>query len=153
MMLAIESCHKLGFLHRDIKPDVGIRSPSTGAVDICLSVYLLNTFISEIAHGPLSNCCNFPNPRTSCLIQRAISSSATSALRKPFIFRILSLRLTPCVFASTDLHWAHDTSCELRLLCGRHVPEQGQTVSSQITNSSASTSCTRTASTSKTATE
>lgn len=25
MVLAIESCHKLGFLHRDIKPDVGIR--------------------------------------------------------------------------------------------------------------------------------
>lgn len=51
MMLAIESCHKLGFLHRDIKPDVGIRSPSTGALDICLSVYLLYPFISENAHG------------------------------------------------------------------------------------------------------
>lgn len=24
MILAIESCHKLGFIHRDIKPDVGI---------------------------------------------------------------------------------------------------------------------------------
>ena len=23
MVLAIESCHKLGFIHRDIKPDVG----------------------------------------------------------------------------------------------------------------------------------
>lgn len=24
MVLAIEQCHKLGFIHRDIKPDVGI---------------------------------------------------------------------------------------------------------------------------------
>jgi hypothetical protein len=23
MILAIESCHKFGFIHRDIKPDVG----------------------------------------------------------------------------------------------------------------------------------
>jgi serine/threonine protein kinase len=26
MILAIESCHKLGFIHRDIKPDVSIKS-------------------------------------------------------------------------------------------------------------------------------
>ena len=24
MVLAVEQCHKLGFIHRDIKPDVGI---------------------------------------------------------------------------------------------------------------------------------
>jgi serine/threonine protein kinase len=28
MILAIESCHKLGFIHRDIKPDVSISSGS-----------------------------------------------------------------------------------------------------------------------------
>ena len=26
MILAIEQCHKLGFIHRDIKPDVGTRA-------------------------------------------------------------------------------------------------------------------------------
>lgn len=37
MVLAIESCHKLGFLHRDIKPDVRIFVFVAGAVDIYLS--------------------------------------------------------------------------------------------------------------------
>ena len=51
MILAIESCHKHGFIHRDIKPDV-------------------SNFFCDQAHCPELT---LP-PRTSCSIQTATSN-------------------------------------------------------------------------------
>lgn len=64
MILAIESCHKLGFIHRDIKPDVGIlRSYFHFSLIYHALIFLTLTI------------------RTFCLLPKDISDSATSALR------------------------------------------------------------------------
>lgn len=45
MVLAIEQCHKQGFIHRDIKPDVG--SPNLEKMDLNIKP-ALRTFCSTL---------------------------------------------------------------------------------------------------------
>ena len=66
MILAIESCHKLGFIHRDIKPDVGV-----------LRNYPHFYFIDQLI-GSLTP----PSDRTFCLLPTATSDSVILVLRK-----------------------------------------------------------------------
>lgn len=44
MVLAIESCHKLGFIHRDIKPDVSVLN-SWKLRTILIFVILIELFV------------------------------------------------------------------------------------------------------------
>jgi len=90
MVLAIEATHKLGFIHRDIKPvsmdkewqsgELTDRSPYPGQFPLLKSKFLFSAPVSEM----------FPNSRS---LQEG------------------HLRISDFGLAN-DLHWAHDTYCE-----------------------------------------
>lgn len=97
MVLAIESCHRLGFIHRDIKPDV---SP----INSCKLRSVLDKRTS----------CR--SDRTFCLIRRdtydSVILGSRQYLQAGTWVSILGPSAKLPTFYSTDLHWAHDTSCK-----------------------------------------
>lgn len=146
MVLAIESCHKHGFIHRDIKPDVGIWNNSTAGCQ-------------DNGHrcgaGVRRKLISFPSPTELFIrpgrthqaerLRPRVSDSFPQAGSTP---SDNSLPLLPhCLAHSTDLHWAHDTSC----LCSCLPPSQrpGSSYSWQTTSNNACICFTSMASTSK----
>jgi hypothetical protein len=63
MILAVEQCHKQGFIHRDIKPDVRHSHPP-------FKIHMINDFLGFLVS------------RTSSLPQMAISNSVILGWRK-----------------------------------------------------------------------
>ena len=83
MVLAIETCHKLGFIHRDIKPDVGI-FPAYMETETKYSLFP--------RHPPMATCCDMIpfTSRISYLTLKDISNSPTLVWRE---FRILMFEI------------------------------------------------------------
>lgn len=66
MVLAIESCHKHGFIHRDIKPDVGIYYGSPDIIRLIIRSHC-------IPDGRRELICTLLTDRTFCSTRKDIS--------------------------------------------------------------------------------